>query len=168
MRDLRAIALALAGAVLMAAPVEAHGVHAGVTEISVNPRTSEMEITHRVYVDDLLTALGDETLDAEAYFSDPDKVAGIGNYIASVFRFADPTGLLYEPSYVGAELDGEFAWVYFVAPVPDDTSGFIVDNDILADTFDDQAMMTNFRFNSHVRTALQGPGRRDPVRVRFD
>ena len=63
---------------------------------------------------------------------------------------------------------GEFAWIYFVAPQPSETESFIVDNDLLAEAFDDQVMMTNLRFQSHVRTAMQGPGRRAPVRVRFE
>ena len=69
---------------------------------------------------------------------------------------------------VWAEIDGEFAWIYFVAPEPDTDDAFIVDNDLLADTFDDQVMMTNLHFNSAVRTAMHGPGRRTPVRVRFE
>ena len=77
-------------------------------------------------------------------------------------------GDLIELDYVGAEIDGEFAWIYFVAPAPDTPDAIIVDNDILADAFDDQVMMTNLHFNSVVRTAMQGPGRRAPVRVRFE
>ena len=46
-------------------------------------------------------------------------------------------------------------------------NAFIVDNDLLSETFDDQVMMTNLRFASQVRTAMQGPGRRAPIRVRF-
>ena len=78
------------------------------------------------------------------------------------------TAQLFNLTYVGAELDGEFGWIYFTAEVPADQSSFIVDNDIMVDEFEDQVMMTNFRINSLVRTAMHGPGRRDPVRVRFE
>lgn len=158
----------LAGAALMAAPVGAHELHAAVTEIAINPRTGEMEIMHRMFAHDLMEAMGEETMDEASFYSDPAHIAEIGSYVEGVFRFADPTGMLYEPTYIGAELEGEFAWVYFVSDAPEDASGFIVDNDLLAETFADQTNMTNFRFDSHVRTAMHGPGRRNPVRVSFD
>lgn len=168
MSSIRHILLAIAGAVLWAASAAAHDLHASVSEISVNPRSGQMEVIHRLFADDLMLALGYETLDETSFYSDPERIADIGTYIARTFRFADPTGLLYEPDYVGAELDGEFAWVYFEGPPPEDQSGFIVDNDILAETFNDQTNMTNFRFNEDVRTAMHGPGYRRPVRVTFD
>lgn len=165
---LTGVAILAAPAPLGAAPVAAHEFYASMSEVALNERTGEMEIIHRLFADDLMLALGEETLDEASFYSDPDHISEIGVYVASVFRVADPSGMLYDATYVGAELDGEFAWVYFVADAPDDQTGFIVDNDLLAETFHTQANMTNFRFNSQVRTAMQGPGRRDPVRVRFD
>jgi hypothetical protein len=158
----------LAGTLLLAAPASAHRVHAGVTEIAVNPRTGEMEVMHRVFAHDLLEALGRNQLDADAFLATPEGLETVGAYAAARFRLADAEGRLLDLSYVGAEVEGEFAWIYFAAPEPPVQNAFIVDNDLLADMFDDQVMMTNLRFNSHVRTAMQGPGRRMPVRVRFD
>lgn len=165
---LTALIAVLAGAVLVTAPALAHRVHAGVTEISVNPRTEEMEIIHRVFAHDLVEALGHDDRDAADFFADPEGQAEIGAYFGTMFRFANSDGALFELEFVGAEVDGEFGWIYFSAAAPSDPSAFIVDNDVLAEHFDDQVMMTNLRFNSHVRTAMQGPGRRAPVRLRFD
>jgi len=157
----------LAGMLLVAAPASAHRVHAGVTEIAVNPRTGEMEVMHRVFAHDLMEALGEGEVEAATYFATDGGVARVGAYAAEKFRMADSDGRLLDLSYVGAEVDGEFAWIYFIAPEPEGQASFIVDNDILSDAFDDQVMMTNLRFDSRVRTAMQGPGRRTPVRVRF-
>jgi hypothetical protein len=159
---------ALAGAVLITAPVFAHRLHAGVTEISVNARTQEMEIIHRLFADDLLVALGRDDLEMADYFVSSEGLAEIMTYAETQFRFADSTGLLFELTYVGAELDGEFAWIYFTAPAPNIEAGFAVDNDLLADLFEDQVMMTNMRFDDDVRTAMQGPGSRNPIRLSFD
>ncbi|WP_203292268.1 DUF6702 family protein [Maricaulis parjimensis] len=158
----------LAGMLLLAAPASAHRVHAGVTEISVNPRTGEMEVIHRVYGHDLLEAVGEESEPAETWLQTEAGLAAIGEYAATYFRMGDSAGNLIDLTYIGAEADGEFAWIYFSAPAPDSQAEFIVDNDLLADHFDDQVMMTNLRFNSLVRTAMQGPGRRAPVRVSFE
>lgn len=164
---LRTWAMGLAGMLLLAAPASAHRVHAGVTEIAVNPRTGELEVMHRVFAHDLLEALGRDDVEAGEFLATSDGLETVGEYVAERFRMADGEGQLLELSYVGAEMDGEFAWIYFAAPEPPVHDAFIVDNDLLADAFDDQVMMTNLRFDSHVRTAMQGPGRRDPVRVRF-
>jgi len=149
------------------APVQAHRMKAGATEIAVNERTGEMEIIHRVYAHDLLEALGNLELDETELLSSQSGLAQIEQLVRAEFRVAEGDGRLLELTYVGAELDGEFAWIYFTASAPEDTSSFVVDNDILSNAFEDQVMMTNFRFNSDVRTAMQGPGRRDPIRVRF-
>lgn len=151
----------------MAAPGHAHRMKAGATEIAVNERSGEMEIIHRVYAHDLLEALGDLEMEEADFLSSPSGLQQVEDLVRAEFRVAEGDGRLLNLSYIGAELDGEFAWIYFTAPVPEDTSSFVVDNDLLSNAFEDQVMMTNFRFNSDVRTAMQGPGRRDPVRVRF-
>jgi len=168
MLRLRTLLTSLAGVLLVAAPASAHRVHAGVTEIAVNPRTGEMEIVHRLFAHDLLTALDRDEQDAAQFLGTEAGLETVGAYAGERFRMADGEGALFDLSYVGAEVDGEFAWIYFVAPQPSETESFIVDNDLLAEAFDDQVMMTNLRFQSHVRTAMQGPGRRSPVRVRFE
>jgi hypothetical protein len=157
----------IAGVCLMAAPAAAHRVHAGVTEILVSAATGELQISHRVYGHDLIEAIGVDVPDEEAWFVSPDGVAAAGAYAAAHFRFGEADGRLIVPVYVGAELDGELAWIYFTADLPADRSAFVVDNDLLSDAFEDQVMMTNITIDSVVRTAMQGPGRREPVRVRF-
>lgn len=159
---------ALAGLALAAAPAEAHRVHAGVTEVNVNPRTAEMEVVHRLFAHDLMQALGRDDQETEAYFGSAEGKAEIGAYAGRLFRLGTREGALIELDYVGAEADGEFAWIYFTAPPPDVSGGLLVDNDLLADQFDDQVMMTNLRFDSQVRTAMQGPGQRAPRRLEFD
>tara|TARA_R110002096_G_scaffold97342_1_gene216876 strand:+ start:1042 stop:1557 length:516 start_codon:yes stop_codon:yes gene_type:complete len=165
---LRLLTLAIAGACLMAAPAAAHRVHAGVTEIVISATTGELQISHRVYSHDLLEAIGSDTPDEEVWYASPEGIAATGAYAAAHFRIGEGDGRLIEPEYVGAELDGELLWIYFVAPAPADSSAFVVDNDLLADAFEDQVMMTNIVIDSVVRTAMQGPGRREPVRVRFE
>jgi hypothetical protein len=158
---------AIAGAALVAAPAFAHRVHAGVTEITINERTAEMEIAHRVFAHDLMEAMERDDQEIDAYFASQMGLAEIGTHVASGFRLGSGEGYLFDLTYVGAEIDGEFAWIYFTLPAPAETDAFIVDNDLLSAQFEDQVMMTNFRINSHVRTAMQGPGQRSPIRVEF-
>tara|TARA_R110000744_G_scaffold1843_2_gene6564 strand:- start:26355 stop:26870 length:516 start_codon:yes stop_codon:yes gene_type:complete len=164
---IRGLAYAIAGACLMAAPAAAHRVHAGVTEVAISATTGELQISHRVYGHDLLEALGIEVADEEAWYASSEGIAAAGRYAETHFRIGQGDGRLLAPVYVGAELDGELLWIYFAAPAPADPSAFVVDNDLLADAFEDQVMMTNIIIDSVVRTAIHGPGRREPVRVRF-
>ena len=130
---LRTLLTSLAGLLIVAAPASAHRVHAGVTEVAVNPRTGEMEIVHRVYAHDLMTALDRTEVEAYSFLETEDGLARVGDYTRERFRMADGEGALFDLDYVGAEVDGEFAWIYFVAPEPDSEDAFIVDNDLLAD-----------------------------------
>ena len=57
MLRLRTLICVLAGLLATAAPASAHRVHAGVTEIAVNPRTGEMEVITRVFAHDLAESL---------------------------------------------------------------------------------------------------------------
>ena len=167
MRQHLTLLAALAGLSLVTAPSQAHRMHAGVTEIAVNARTDQVEIIHRVFAHDLMTAFDLSEMDAATYLATPEGLAATGEYASALFRMANGEGELFALDYIGAEADGEYAWIYFSMAAPDDRTAFIVDNDILAETFDDQVMMTNLRFASQVRTAMQGPSRRQPIRVRF-
>ncbi|SDL91538.1 DUF6702 family protein [Maricaulis salignorans] len=151
----------------MATPAAAHRVHAGVTDVVISAATGELQISHRIYGHDLLEALGADVVDEEAWYASAEGLAATGRYAQTRFRIGEGDGRLLEPVYVGAELDGELLWIYFAAQAPADTSAFVVDNDLLADAFEDQVMMTNITIDSIVRTAMQGPGRREPVRLRF-
>jgi hypothetical protein len=164
---MRMLAVCVAGAGLLAAPAQAHRVHAGVTEVAISAATGELQISHRVYGHDLIEALGADVADEEVWYASAAGIAAAGAHAQAHFRIGEGDGRLLEPVYVGAELDGELLWIYFAAPAPADTSAFLVDNDLLADAFEDQVMMTNITIDSVVRTAMQGPGRREPVRVRF-
>ena len=167
--------LAVLASVILAVstPAQAHRLHAGVAEIYENETTGEVELVIRVFAHDLTEALGFDQYDPENVFASVDGQAAIEAYLRATFRLADGEGYLYDLTWIGAETDEEFGYAYFTVHLPDGAApeadtGFLVDNDILSDHFDDQVMMTNFRFNSRVRTAMQGPGQRDPVRIRWD
>ena len=169
---LRSAYALIAGLALMAGPAAgaawAHREHAGLTEVSVNPNTGEMEVTHRLYVHDLMEALGRDDRETEVFVASPEGLAEIGDYAGRLFRLGEGDGRLIAMDYVGAEVEGEFVWIYFASDAPAHEAGFLVDNDLLSDHLDDQVMLTNLRFDSRVRTVLQGPGRRAPQQVFFD
>lgn len=172
MSMLRSACVLIAGLALMAGPGSgaawAHREHAGLTEVTVNPNTGEMEVVHRLFVHDLMEALGRDDQETADYVGSPEGLAEIRDYAARQFRLGEGDGRLIPLDYVGAEVDGEFTWIYFVGDPPSAEGGFLVDNDLLADHLDDQVMLTNLRFDSRVRTVLQGPGRRAPQQVSFD
>ncbi|MHA6288607.1 DUF6702 family protein [Maricaulis sp. CAU 1757] len=159
---------ALAGLVLGTGPAIAHRGHSGVTDIRLDTINAEFEISHRVYGVDLMDALGESGRDASDVLASADGLDRIEAYVRAGFRFGEGDGALIESDFVGAEVDGEFVWIYFTAPVPADLSAFLVDNDLLADTVEDQEMLTNIRVGPEIRTARQGDGHRDPVRLVFN
>ena len=164
-----ALTALLSGLVFATAPVEAHRVHAGASEVTLNERTGELEIIHRLFVVDVMDVMGWDQLDPAEALEQDGAIEALGAYVGSLYRMGDHEGRLMQLDYVGAEFEGEFAWIYFTAsPPPESADSFIVDNDILVDLLDDQVNLTNVRWNGRIRTALQGPGRRDAQRLRFD
>jgi len=150
-----------------AGSAHAHRLHAGLTDISVNARTGELEVVHRLYTHDLHPAIGFTALDDSELYETRDGILRLGAYAAARFSMrvegAGPLPL----RYVGAESDGEFTFFYFVGEPPLPGSSVIINNRLLVDSLPDQSNLTNVRRGEEVQSLTQGPDTRTPGRARF-
>ncbi|MEN0652238.1 MULTISPECIES: DUF6702 family protein [Hyphobacterium] len=165
---IRALCCGLAaGLALAAAPsASAHRIHSALTEVRPNENTGELEIVHRVFFHDLEVALIESGMDDEAPPLGEIWLDSADRYVRDRFAIGID-GASLQLDYVGAEVDGQFAWIYYVTPMPDEYDGVTIDNRLLIDAFPDQANMTNVIRGETVRTILQVPGRRGSGRVDF-
>ena len=111
MRMIRGV---LVGGVLMAcaASASAHRIAAPMTVISPNARTGLWEVVHRISVHDmepLLLAAGVGTAGEEG---EAALLAFAGDYVADRFD-VEGTRAPVRLDFVGAEVDGDFVFVYF-------------------------------------------------------
>ena len=168
MTGFRALAIGLAaGLALAAAPSAwAHRIHSALTEVRPNENTGELEIAHRVFFHDLEVALIESGMDDDTPPLGEIWLAAAETYARDRFDIG-VAGASLQLDYVGAEVDGQFAWIYFVAPMPDEYDRVSIDNRLLIEAFPDQANMTNVICGDVVRTILQIPGRRGTGTVDF-
>jgi len=160
--------LVLAAALCVAAgSAYGHRLHAGLTDITVNETTGEMEVVHRLYTHDLHPAIGFYELDDTDLYETREGLLRLGAYAAARFSMRiegeGPVAL----RYVGAETDGEFSFFYFVAePIAAGTS-VIIDNRLLVDHLPDQSNLSNVHIAGEVQSLTQGANSRGPGRARF-
>ena len=168
MTAFRVLAIGLAaGLALAAAPSAwAHRIHSALTEVCPNENTGELEIAHRVFFHDFEVGLIESGLDDDVAPLGEAWLSAAETYARERFDIA-VGGASLQLDYVGAEIDGQFAWIYFVAPMPDQYDAVSIDNRLLIEAFPDQANMTNVVRGEDVRTVLQVPGRRGSGTVDF-
>ncbi len=109
----------------MAGAAHAHRVGVPITTVDYNARAGAWEVVHRVSAHDLEDAFRGKT-DLLKLFDTEQGVLEIGNYAASAFRIYGKDITL---NYIGAELDGDMAYIYFELRAPDQT--LALDSDLL-------------------------------------
>jgi len=131
------------------APAQAHRSHAGLTEIVWNAHTQEMEITHRLYAHDLEPRLFAKVM--SCWEETEDGVARVGEYCTAKFQIRDK-GQPVPLTYVGAEPEGEFIYIYFTAPRPTEGDSLSIYNALLMDAFDDQVDLVNLTLDGKTQS----------------
>ncbi|WP_421858883.1 DUF6702 family protein [Oceanicaulis sp.] len=145
----------------------AHRLHAGLTDISVNATTGELEVVHRLYTHDLHPAIGFNAIDDTELYETREGLLRLGAYAAARFSMRVEGEGPMPLRYVGAEPDGEFTFFYFVGDAPEPGASVIIDNRLLVDFLPSQSNLTNIRLGGDVQSLTQGPDSRAPGRARF-
>lgn len=105
-------------AVLAAEPATAHQLKVAITTALFNPRSGDIEVMHRFYRHDAEHALGVITgAGADIVDSERDRLK-FAVYVHDHFALRGIGADLEPLTLVGAELDGEFLWVYQRTPHP--------------------------------------------------
>ncbi len=124
-----ALALTLATLAAWAAGA-AHPLHTTWTELSYGPDGRTIEVSVRVFVDDLRAALGREVTDASAFA-----------YLASAVAVTDRAGRPLALAWCGMRRTGDVVWLCLRAPAPAGVSGlagFGVEVRVLFEVYRDQ------------------------------
>lgn len=132
-----------------------HPFHVSVCEIEYRPTLRSLQITHRIFLDDLEQALqketGKEDLDI---LEETDSLAihkGIRDYLKENFAVSI-SGKTLPYQYLGGEIEEDVMWCYVeitgVAPFTEMT----VTNRILTEIFDDQENLVHVRNKGTTRS----------------
>ncbi|MGZ5202939.1 MAG: DUF6702 family protein [Telluria sp.] len=145
-------AIVLVGACALApGPLLAHNFHAGITDISYNERTGNLELVHTYMAHDveaLLTNLYQRQFD----LSDPEDQAVFREYVKKQFWLADKDKRRLSLNWVGMTADAQSIMVYQeVVQTPSARVEFIHDA-VMTDFLPDQANTVNLTVAGSLRT----------------
>lgn len=131
-----------------------HPLHLSVSDIDHNPEAKTLEITQRLFADDLEDALrqfSGEKVDV-LNPADPEHLKElIGEYVQQHFIISlneQPQAL----HYLGYEQEEDAMWLYFQLTEVPDFSSIGVKNTVFFEMFDDQTNIINVKKEGRIRS----------------
>jgi hypothetical protein len=132
-----------------------HPIHISITEINHNPKTQSLEITHKIFIDDLETIL--EKKHGKRLFlasekEHPDALKQLKEYLETQFSL-ELNGKKLAIQFLGREYENEAVWVYAeVLNVPAPQTARISSR-ILLDLYADQTNLLHFKYKNKRQSA---------------
>lgn len=135
--------------------VLAHPIHVSLSELNYNAPELTLEISHRMFYDDLERAMERQcncaiTLDAKTPSANVDSV--LRRYIAPrVLLMAD--GVRLTPKFLGVEYDADALWVHYEASDLRPFTELTIEQNLLFELYPDQSSLVNFTCSGQLRSA---------------
>lgn len=133
-----------------------HKFYVSNTVIAENPRTNSVEITIRIFTDDLENAL-ESTFETESPLllgeenESEEAERFLEEYIRENFKL-DFNGHPSQLLYIGKEVEYDLCYVYFEIPITPQFNALKMQNSILLDLFEEQVNITHLRFSGWEQT----------------
>ena len=117
-----------------------HPIHVSMTEVTYNNSSDKIELSVRIFTDDLQKAVG-LTPNGELPKNYPGAEALIEDYIIKNIALFDTDGQSIPMQYSEAIASGDAIWIYLQADNIKSISDLKMINSVLHDIFDDQTNM---------------------------
>ena len=142
----------------------AHRYFFGLTDLSVNPRTHNIEVIHQFTAHDIDNAIA-EQLQIRFSAEHPEYEKFIQNYVEAHFQLIDVQDNKKQPiklNWIGLEVAKGNVYIYQEANFENFLTGLVVKNDLLVDTYAKQINTVNYKdetiigsltFSKSVKTA---------------
>lgn len=139
-------------AVLFSSAAVSHQQKAAISTVLFNPRTENIEVSHRFYLHDAEHAVK-EIFGKEADIIGSEKTQQqFFDYVAKRFAIRDEQGKLLDLKSVGFEVEGKFFWVYQETKQPVVLGGLKIEHAALRDIWPSQVNTVNVEGKGKVRT----------------
>ncbi len=127
----------------------AHRYFFGLTDLSVNPRTHNIEVIHQLTAHDIDNAIAEQR---QIHFSPehPKYEQLIQAYVETHFKIIDAqNGKQHEIklNWIGLEIAKGHVYIYQEANFENYLTGLVVKNDLLVDTYPKQVNTVNYKDN---------------------
>jgi len=124
-----------------------HDFHTSIARIDFNAKEKTLEVSIRVFTDDLESALSKDNGGQKFVVVNNDKNdAFVEKYIRKHFAFISSKKQKKSFAYIGKEQEADATWIYVEVPMNEPFVGFSLQNDILHELFDDQINLVNISY----------------------
>ncbi|BDD08182.1 hypothetical protein FUAX_06140 [Fulvitalea axinellae] len=137
------MALALTHCIFL---IFSHAFHVSVTDLSWNRESGRIEISTRVFIDDLEDAISknrEKKPDLLNNFESEGE--NIGRYISAHLSLKAKSKML-DLEYVGAEVEGDALWIYMQSQKVRKPKDLEVTNKVLMELFSDQQNIVHYTY----------------------
>ncbi len=136
-------------------PIELHPYHVSVTEIKFKEEDKTLQISSRIFIDDLEEALMGFTKETKLDILKEENWDKVNTYLEDYMMMnleVYDEKKRAEVNYVGAEIDNDVMWVYLEIEKVKKLRTLTITNSILLDTFEDQENIIHFRAFDKVKS----------------
>lgn len=131
---------------------QAHQQKMAITTVLFNPRTNNIEVTHRFDLHDAEHAVK-EIFDGDADIMKSAKTqSDFAQYVRERFAIFNLDKTELALTFVGTELEGKHFWVYQEAPAPSNLSGLYIEHNALRDIWHTQTNTINVEGKGDIQT----------------
>ncbi len=133
-----------------------HAFHTSLAEIHYNPKEKSLEVSIRMFTDDLEEALTKANNGQKVMIGGKNDNADavLNRYIQQHFAIISPQKSKKKLNFLGKELEGDATRVYVEIPDCQDLKSHILYNNLMQELFDDQSNLVNFFYLSNKKTFL--------------
>lgn len=131
-----------------------HPLHLSISELVLNPKNGNLEISHRIFIDDLEADLKErsgQSLDLIKPKDAEKARALVGNYIEQHFKL-QVNGKSAKPQYLGYEVEEDAIWVYMEVPGVRKLKEVQVQNTLFFKRFTDQLNLINVNVGGQIQS----------------
>ncbi|USE71708.1 hypothetical protein CTT31_21750 [Pseudoalteromonas maricaloris] len=152
--------------VLISPLCQAHQLKAAITTVLFNERSGNIEIMHRFYLHDTEHAIESLLSQNADIFNNAADRASFADYVSKHVEIKTGAGKVLPLNLVGAEIDGQFFWVYQETPLFSPITELKMRHNALRDVWSEQVNLVNFEGKGKVRS-LHFDGNDDWLSVTF-
>ena len=135
----------------------AHTYHASITELRYNPAKKQVEISLKVFTDDLEKALSQGQPSTVHLDEQPRASALAAAYLQRTLRLGTRPGEVLPLQFMGMQHEADAYWLYARAPLPATgrpLSSLRLRQGVLLDLFADQMNIVNFEAGGQKQSLL--------------
>jgi len=148
------VMLGMAFGLMVAQARPIHAFHTSIAQVNYDAKNKVLEVSIRVFTDDLETALSKENNRKVKLDGTGQHDRLIESYLKKQFGFINQQGERQGMNFIGKEFEVDATWLYLEIPCHESPNGLMLQNSLLMEAFDDQVNMVNLTYLSTKKTYL--------------